>query len=469
MSCADHHHKKQIRINAFALHSPVHHSPGMWRHPRDRSLHYNTLDYWVDLAKTLERGLVDSLFMADSIGVNDVYGGSVDTALRHGAQVPKQDPVMSLSAMAYVTRDLGLCVTSNANHEPPYVFARRMSTLDHLTRGRIGWNIVTGFAQSSVKVLGKNGIASRDERYDIADEYMDVVYKLWEGSWEDDAPVRDTATGVFVDPSKVHRVDHGGRYFTVHGIHMTEPSPQRTPVLFQAGSSARGQRFAGRHAEGIYLSGPSKKVLTPVVSATRAEAVKAGRAAHDIRFYTMATIITGRTSREARDKYEDYRRFVTPEAALAMFSGWTGIDFSSWDPDEPIRYMQLDAGTSSALEGFTRLDPERVWTVRELALHNAIGGRGPVFIGAPGEVADALEEWVDETGIDGFNLSYAVTPEAYEDFADLIVPELQERGRYKTRYEPGTLREKLGGDSSRLNDRHPGAAFRRAPYSLQER
>jgi FMN-dependent oxidoreductase (nitrilotriacetate monooxygenase family) len=453
--------KKEIRVNAFALHSPVHHSPGMWRHPRDRSLHYNTLDYWVDLAKTLERGLIDSLFMADSIGVNDVYGGSIDTALRHGAQVPKQDPVMSLSAMAYATRDLGLCVTSNANHEPPYVFARRMSTLDHLTRGRIGWNIVTGFAQSSVKVLGKDAIASRDERYDIADEYMDVVYKLWESSWEDGASVRDQATGVFADPSKVHRVDHHGKYFTVQGIHMTEPSPQRTPVLFQAGSSARGQRFAGRHAEGIYLSGPSKKVLTPVVAGTRAESVKAGRDARDIQFFTMATIITGRTAREAHDKYEDYRRYVTPEAALAMFSGWTGIDFSTYDPDEPIRYMQLDAGTSSALEGFTRLDPERVWTVRELALHNAIGGRGPVFIGAPDEVANALEEWVDETDIDGFNLSYAVTPEAYEDFADFIVPELQARGRYKTRYTPGTLREKLYGRGSLLNESHPGAAFRR--------
>lgn len=182
-------------------------------------------------------------------------------------------------------------------------------------------------------------------------------------------------------------------------------------------------------------------MLTPVVAGTRAEAVKAGRDAGDIQFFTMATIITGRTSKEARDKYEDYRRYVTPEAALAMFSGWTGIDFSTYDPDEPIRYMQLDAGTSSALEGFTKLDPERVWTVRELALHNAIGGRGPVFIGASDEVASALEEWVDETGIDGFNLSYAVTPEAYEDFADFIVPELQARGRYKTGYAPGTLRE----------------------------
>lgn len=452
--------KKQIRVNAFALHSPVHHSPGMWRHPRDRSLGYNTLDYWVDLARTLERGLVDSLFMADSIGVNDVYAGGVATALRHGAQVPKQDPVMALSAMAYATRDLGLCVTSNANHEPPYVFARRMSTLDHLTKGRMGWNVVTGFANSGARAMGRTSVASRDERYDIADEYMDVVYKLWEGSWEDAAVVRDVHSGVFADPDRVHRINHQGKYFNVQGIHMTEPSPQRTPVLFQAGSSARGKAFAGRHAEGIFLSGPSKPVLRPVVASTRAEAVMAGRAANDIQFYVMATIITGRTGKEARDKYEDYRRYVTPEAALAMFSGWTGIDFSAHDPDAPIRYLELDAGTTSALEGFTRLDPSKVWTVRELALHNAIGGRGPVFVGSPVEVADELEAWVDETDIDGFNLSYAVTPEAYEDFADLVVPELQARQRYKTGYTPGTLREKLGGSSRGLASTHPGARFR---------
>jgi len=452
--------KKKIRINAFALHSPVHHSPGMWRHPRDRSLSYNTLEYWVDLARTLERGLVDSLFMADSIGTNDVYAGSVATALRHGAQVPKQDPLMALSAMAYATRDLGLCVTSNANYEPPYVFARRMSTLDHFTKGRIGWNIVTGFANSGACAMGRSGVASRDERYDIADEYMEVVYKLWEGSWEDAAVVRDVNSGIFSDPDRVHRIDHQGQHFKVQGIHMTEPSPQRTPVLFQAGSSARGKAFAGRHAEGIYLSGPTKQVLRPVVESTRAEAIAAGRAATDISFFAMATIITGRTSKEAQDKYQDYRRYVTPEAALAMFSGWTGIDFSVYDPDAPIRYLELDAGVSSALEGFTRLDPDRVWTVGELALHNAIGGRGPVFVGDPAEVADALEAWVDETDIDGFNLSYAVTPEAYEDFADFIVPELQTRQRYKTAYSSGTLREKLGGSSPYLSSSHPGARFR---------
>jgi len=452
---------KEIRFNAFALHSPVHQSPGLWRHPRDRSLEYNSLDYWVDLAKILERGLIDALFMADSLGVNDVFGGNRDAALRFGAQIPKQDPVLSIAAMAYATRHLGFGVTSNANHEPPYVFARRMSTLDHLTRGRIGWNIVTGFAASSARALGQDAVIAHDERYDIADEYMDVVYKLWEGSWEDRAVLRDTKTGVFADPRYIHQVDHEGKYFRTSGIHMTEPSPQRTPVLFQAGSSSRGMRFAGRHAECIYLSGPSQQVLAAVIARTREQAVLAGRRAADIQFFAMATIIVGRTEREARDKLRDYQSYINPEAALAMFSGWTGIDFSKYDPDEPIRYLKLDAGISSALEGFTIGDPNRVWTVGELARHNAIGGRGPVFVGDPQQVADELENWIDATDLDGFNLSYAVTPEAYIDFADLVVPELQRRHRYKTAYQPGTLREKIHPENQALLPaRHPAAAFR---------
>jgi alkanesulfonate monooxygenase len=452
---------KEIRMNAFALHSPVHHSPGLWRHPRDRSLIYNTLDYWVNLAKVLERGFIDALFMADSIGVNDVFGGNLDTALRYGAQVPKQDPMLSISAMAYATKHLGFGVTSNANHEPPYVFARRMSTLDHLTNGRIGWNIVTGHSTSGVRALGHSKVTAHDERYDIADEYMDVVYKLWESSWEDGAVLRDVATGEFADPRLIHKIVHEGKYFKLEGVHLTEPSRQRTPVLFQAGSSTRGKAFACRHAECIYLSGPSIKTIAPVVADTRSQAVLAGRHADDIKFFSMATIIVGRTEKEAQDKFRDYQNYINPQAALAMFSGWTGIDFSKYDPDEPIRYLKLDAGISSALENFTIGDPDRVWTVGELARHNAIGGRGPLFIGSVEQVADAIEHWVDTTDVDGLNLSYAVTPEAYEDFADLVAPELQRRGRYKTAYREGTLREKLGGASPLLPERHPAAGFRR--------
>ena len=452
---------KEIRINAFSMHTPVHQSPGLWRHPRDQSLAYNQLDYWVDLARTLERGLVDAIFMADSLEFNSVYGGNTDAALRHAAQVPKHDPILSVSAMAHATRHLGFGVTSNANHEPPYSFARRMSTLDHLTRGRIGWNIVTGYSKSGAQAQGRIEVTRHDDRYDIADEYMEVVYKLWEGSWEDDAVQRNVQTGVFADPARVNRIRHAGPHFQIDAVHLTEPSPQRTPLLFQAGSSARGKQFAGKHAECVYLSGPSKQVIAPTVAATRREAVRAGRQAQDILFFAMATIIVGRTEQEAREKLRDYQRYASSEAALVVFSGWTGIDFSRLDPDEPIRHLQIEDGIRSALENFTISDPGRVWTVRELAEHNAIGGRGPVFVGTPTQVADEMEAWMDTTDIDGFNLSYAITPGAYIDFADLVVPELQTRGRYKKAYTEGTLREKLGfGHGARLPARHPAAQFR---------
>ncbi|HEV7877134.1 NtaA/DmoA family FMN-dependent monooxygenase, partial [Bradyrhizobium sp.] len=215
---------KQIRLNAFAMNCVAHQSPGLWTHPRDRTADYNRLPYWTDLARTLERGRFDGLFLADVLGVYDVFGGSPDAALRNATQTPVNDPLLLISAMAAVTENLGFGVTCTLSYEPPYPFARRMSTLDHLTEGRIGWNIVTGYLDSAARGAGKEKQTAHDDRYDVADEYMEVVYKLWEGSWEDDAALRDRARGIFVDPSKVHRVQHQGANYRLDAIHLSEPS-----------------------------------------------------------------------------------------------------------------------------------------------------------------------------------------------------------------------------------------------------
>ena len=191
--------KKEIRLNAFAMNCVAHQSPGLWTHPRDRTADYNRLPYWLDLARTLERGRFDGLFLADVLGVYDVFGNSPDAALRNAAQTPANDPLLVIPAMAAVTEHLGFGVTSNLSYEPPYTFARRMSTLDHLTEGRVGWNVVTGYLDSAAKGAGKDKQTGHDDRYDIADEYMEVVYKLWEGSWENDAALRDRARGIFAD------------------------------------------------------------------------------------------------------------------------------------------------------------------------------------------------------------------------------------------------------------------------------
>jgi FMN-dependent oxidoreductase (nitrilotriacetate monooxygenase family) len=453
---------KEIRLNAFDMSCVGHLSPGLWTHPRDHSVNYKDLDYWIDLAKILERGKFDGLFIADVLGVYDVYGGNVEAALRQCAQVPVNDPVLTIPAMAHATRHLGFGVTCTLSFEPPYTFARRMSTLDHLTKGRVGWNIVTGYLDSAAKGSGAAAQSAHDLRYEIADEYMEVMYKLWEGSWEDDAVVRDRAAQIFARPEKVHKVQHHGRYYQVDAIHLCEPSPQRTPVLYQAGASTRGRQFAAKHAECVFLSGPAPKIVAPIVADIRSRAASLGRDPHEIIMFALMTVIPGRTDADARRKFDEYRSYINHEGALALFSGWTGIDFSQYALNDPIEYIKNEAG-QSVVEAFTTGDPARIWTVREIAEYVGIGGPAPVIVGSAETVADQLQSWVEQTGIDGFNLAYAVTPESFSDFVDLVVPELQRRGIYKTEYQEGTLREKLYGPSrSRLSLSHPGAAYRRA-------
>jgi alkanesulfonate monooxygenase len=453
---------REIRLNAFAMNCVGHQSPGLWTHPRDRSSDYNRLGHWLDLARTLERGRFDGLFLADVLGVYDVYGGNADAALRHAAQVPVNDPLLLVPAMAAVTTHLGFGVTSTLSYEPPFPFARRMSTLDHLTDGRIGWNIVTGYLDSAARATGRERQTSHDDRYDVADDYMELVYKLWEGSWDDDAVLRDRVRGIFTDPAKVRRVRHDGPHFKLDAIHLAEPSPQRTPVLYQAGSSPRGRAFAGQHAECVFISGPSAKVIAPRVAALRSAIRETGRDPQDVLIFSMMTVILGSTDAEAEAKHAEYRRHVSPEGALALMSGWTGVDFSTYDLDQQVRHVENDAGRT-AMDNVTRADPDRVWTVREVAEHVGIGGIGPLLVGGPERVADGIEAWVEETGVDGLNLCYAVLPESFEDVVELLVPELQRRGRYKSDYQPGTLREKLfGAGRARLAPPHPAAVHHHA-------
>lgn len=449
---------KEIRLNAFEMNCVAHQSPGLWRHPRDRSRDYRRLDGWIDLARTLERGLFDGLFLADVLGVYDVFGGSPDAALLHATQTPVNDPLLLVPAMAAATQHLGFGVTVTLSYEPPFPFARRMSTLDHLTEGRIGWNVVTGYLDSAAKGMGHAGQRAHDDRYAVAEDYMQVVYKLWEGSWADDAVVADVKKRVFTRPDRVRKVRHDGPHYKLDALHLSEPSPQRTPVLYQAGTSPAGRAFAARHAECVFMSGPSKKVIAPRVAAIRELAAAAGRDPKDILMFAMMTVIVAPTDAEAQAKLADYRRYLDPEGALTLMSGWTGVDFSAFDPDQVVEHVEREAGRT-ALENITRADPNRRWTVREVAEHVSIGGIGPVIVGSPATVADQLEGWIDDTDLDGFNLTFVVRPETFVDVADFLVPELQRRGRYKKAYEPGTLREKLFGHA-RLGGKHPAAAHR---------
>ena len=450
---------KQIRLNAFAMNTVGHLSPGLWRHPRDQSRRYTDIHYWVELAKTLERGRIDGLFIADVLGVYDVYGGNADAALSNAAQVPVNDPLQLVPAMAAATEHLGFGVTASVSFEHPFPFARRMSTLDHLTGGRAGWNIVTSYLASGARNLGQRDQLSHDQRYALADEYLQVCYKLWENSWEDDAVRADRDSGVYADPAKVHGIGHDGEYFKVPGFHLCEPSPQRTPVLYQAGASSRGRAFAAANAECVFVAAPSKAVLKKQVEEFRAAAVAAGRAADDIIVLEQLTVIVADTDEAALARLREYREYASASGALTLMSGWTGIDFSRYDPDQVLREVPSEA-IQSAVEAFTRADPGRTWTTAEIADYCAIGGDGPVLVGSAQTVADQLQEWIEETGVDGFNLANVVAPETFVAVVDLLVPELQARGLFKREYAEGTLRNKLFGQGDRLRAPHPVAALR---------
>jgi len=300
---------------------------------------------------------------------------------------------------------------------------------------------------------------AHDPRYDLADEFLDAVYALWEGSWDDEAVIVDPIRGVIADPSRIRKVHHHGTHFKMDAVHLVHPSLQRTPFLFQAGASNRGKDFAARHAEAVFLGEHSKAPTARNVAETRARARAFGRDGRDIRFYALMTVIAGETRVEAEAKYRDYQRYIDPKGSLALLSGWTGIDLSRYSLDDPFPTVKKDNAVTSMIDSFSRT--ERPWTIREIIEHNGIGGRGPVIVGSPAEIADELQSWVAETDIDGINLSYAVTPGGYQDFAELVVPELQRRGVYKTEYAPGTLREKIFGlGRARLPSSHPAARFR---------
>ena len=451
---------KQIRFNAFDMNCVAHQSSGMWRHPDDQSSRYKDLSYWTELARLLERGSFDGIFIADVLGTYDVYGGSNEAAIRHGAQVPVNDPILLISAMAAVTEHLGFGVTAGTAYEHPYPFARRLSTLDHLTKGRVGWNVVTGYLPSAARNMGHDDQLEHDQRYDVADEYLDVLYKLWEGSWEDDAVVRDRESGVFTDPSKVHEIGHYGEHYTVPGIHLSEPSPQRTPVIYQAGASPRGIAFAAGNAEAIFVAAPTKTVLAGTVKKIRDALEEAGRSRDSAKIYTLLTIITDETAEKARAKHADYLQYASEEGALVFMSGWMGIDLSQYDLDEPIGNVKSNAIQSAVANFQAANDDGTEWKVRDIAKLSAIGGLGPLIVGSPEEIADELQAWADEADVDGFNLAYAITPGTFEDVVEFIIPELRRRGVYPEEYVEGTLRHKLHGRGDRLPEAHHGSQFK---------
>lgn len=338
--------KKSLILNAFVESCSGHQSPGLWQHPDDGSWKFNDVDHWIELAKLLESAKFHGIFIADVLGGYDVYKGpkNLAPAISSGAQWPVNEPLAIVTPMAAATKSIGFGVTVATTYEQPYHLARRLSTIDHLTKGRVGWNIVTGYLDSAARNLGFTEQIAHDERYAMAEEYLQIMYKLWESSWRDDAVVLDRQKGIYTYPDRVREINHKGKYYNVPGPHICQPSPQRTPVLLQAGTSKAGKAFAAQHAEAIFVAGHSPSVIAKNVADIREMAkTQFGRDPSNIKFLALICPVIGRTEEEAVAKFNDYAQYGSIDGALALFGGWTGVDLDKYGEDEELRHVGSNA------------------------------------------------------------------------------------------------------------------------------
>ncbi|HEV7955690.1 MAG TPA: LLM class flavin-dependent oxidoreductase [Marisediminicola sp.] len=431
---------------------------GLWRHPDARQADFNDVRLWVDLAKTLEKGNFDAMFFADVVGLYGPVAGSYEVNAREGLQLPSNDPSVLLSALAVNTEHLGLAFTSSILQEHPFNFARKVSTLDHISNGRIGWNVVTSTLENAARNFGFDRLVAHDERYAWAQEYMDVVYKLWEGSWDEGALLKDKASGVYADHTKIHKINHKGERYSVEGPHLTSPSPQRTPVIFQAGSSPTGRAFAARNAEAQFILAPNVDAAKGLITDTRAIVEQHGRRGEDLQFFQGLTFVIGSTEEEAKRVENEIDEYISTDGFLAHMN--LGLDQATGtplDPDLPLREIKHE-GNQSHVEWLRQASPDREPTVRDLAKLTAkVRGR---VVGTPEQIADNLAEW-QRAGVDGINVINWTIPQSYELFIDEVLPVLRERGLAKSEATPGTLRQKLGG-SDLLPSSHYAAQYRGA-------
>ena len=450
---------KRLIFTLLLMDSIGHNFHGIWRHPQARNRDFKTFDLWVDLAKRAEQAKMDAFFFTDVIGVQGEHNGSRDIVFEMAMNVPIGDCTMVIPAMAHATEDLGFLYTSSVISHHPFVFARAASTLDHLSNGRIGWNIVTSANEKAFRNLGLPGNLSHEERYAWAREYVDVTYKLWEGSWDVDAIVNDAERGVYADPAKVHDINHRGERYNIEGFNLMEPSPQRTPVLAQAGGSPAGLDFAAANAELMFLSAMSLETITEQIATVRALARDRGRRDGDILFLQGMMFIVGSTDEEAYRKWAALEGFRSIEAQTAYFSSLSGVDLGKYHPRTPlVDIVEEIPGIRGAFLSMINAWPAgQVPTVKDFLSSLSLP---QMVVGSPETIAGRLEEY-QRAGVDGVQVMNAIMPGSYEDFFDHLVPVLQARGLMQREYHPGTLREKLFDvDGAGICERHPAHGYR---------
>lgn len=448
---------KPLSFSAFVMNTASHIIQGLWRDKEGHQLNFNDVELWVSLAQKLENGGFDTIFFADVVGLYGNHRGGWEYHASNGLQIPSNDPMVLLSALAVNTKKIGLAFTAAPLQEPPFNFARRVSTLDHISKGRIAWNIVTSSLENAFRNFGYDGLVSHDDRYQWADEYVDVLYKLWEGSWEEDALLQDRDSGIHADPQKIHKINHVSERYNVEGPHLVSPSPQRTPVLFQAGSSAAGRDFAAQHAEAVFIVSPDPANARMLIEETRNLAVQYGRDPYDIRFYQGLSFVIGETEEEARRKERELEQKIDYDMMIAHMAGGMGIDLGNVSLDTPLENVKTE-GVQSTFQWLKQSTQGQTPTVRDLA---KLRSRNSRIVGTPETIADQLELW-QEAGVDGVNVINATIPGSYEEFISSVMPVLRKRGLAREQHvQPETLRHQLFGEN-RLSERHPAAKYRGA-------
>jgi FMN-dependent oxidoreductase (nitrilotriacetate monooxygenase family) len=414
------------------------------------------LRYWIELAQLLDAGGFDFMFLADSYGYPSLGGHTPPLAFEQAVEIPKNDPMLLIPALAAATTRLSFGVTSSTTYEQPYANARRFATLDHLTEGRIAWNVVTTSSAVVADLFGQETSIPHDERYVMAQEFLDVSYALFEGSWEDGSVIADKAMRRYADPARIHEIKHHGKYFDVEGYFDCEPSPQRTPVIFQAGSSRAGLTFAARNAELVFLQGRNVETLRDQIAALKTLATAAGRGPDAVKSVVGLSVVVGSSRADAKARLDNYLSYVNPDAARVYYASMTGIDLASLDPSASFSTVTTQGGR-------TQVERYRDLTVAEATadfLRN--GMREFILAGTPEQIVDDIGELVEQSGVDGFNYTPFVSPGSYRDFVDSVVPELRRRGMLPAGGEPATFRERLfGAGQARLPADHPASAHRR--------
>lgn len=433
---------RRMHLAAFTSAGPVSGIHGGWRHPAaDRNI--LAAAYYAKIARTLEEGCFDLMFLADILAVPDRLRGSMDSQLRYGALgALRLDPMLVLASVVGATRRLGLAATVSTTYYPPFHIARAFATLDHLSAGRAAWNIVTSFQQAEARNFGLEDHLSREARYDRADEFVEVCCKLWD-SWSDDALVLDPVAPLFADPAKVRRVNHEGAYFKVQGPLNVSRPPQGRPVFVQAGASDRGRDFAARWAEVIFITPPSIEAARAARADLRARAEKFGRDPDSLKVLPGVCPVVAETRSIATERRALLAELSEAEAGLSTLAYHLDVDLSQFPQDEVLPEMEV-SGVQGHYKEVAEMTRKTGMPLRQLGKQYGSGRHEKGFTGTAADIVDTMEAWHDAGACDGFMFQVPYAPGGVEDIVRLIVPELQRRGRFRKAYEAETLRGHLG-------------------------